>query len=252
MFTYKQIQSLSDLEFDVYNYIIKNVDKVLNMKIRELAQEAHVSTTVVLHFCKKVDCSGYSEFKVKLKMAQVNNKEILNDSDIEPVLDYLHQQNNNEKNQKQLQMAVDLIYKAKRVIFIGAGPSGVIAKYGAIYLSNMGKPTQYIDSPYYSVPDEDCTKSVIIALSVSGETLSTVNRINRFKELNSTIISITNTDNNTIVKMSDLSFSYYVPTKEFHIIESMEQLHVNATTQIPVIYFIETIAKQLYIKLKKV
>ena len=68
MFNYEIIQSLNDLELSLYRYIMKNSEKVIYMRIRELADEAHVSTTTILRFCKKVNCQGYSEFKVKLKI----------------------------------------------------------------------------------------------------------------------------------------------------------------------------------------
>lgn len=38
IFTYEQISKLNDTELIVYNYIIKNINQVLKMNIRELAQ----------------------------------------------------------------------------------------------------------------------------------------------------------------------------------------------------------------------
>ncbi|EIS31404.1 MurR/RpiR family transcriptional regulator, partial [Yersinia pestis] len=55
MFTYKEISTLNELELIVYNYIIKNTDKVMYMTIRELADASGVSTTTVLRFCKKMN-----------------------------------------------------------------------------------------------------------------------------------------------------------------------------------------------------
>ena len=68
MFSYEVIQSLNNLELSLYEYIMKNKKKVIYMRIRELADEAHVSTTTILRFCKKLNCEGFSEFKVKFKM----------------------------------------------------------------------------------------------------------------------------------------------------------------------------------------
>ena len=68
MFKYEQVKDLNDLELEVYNYIMRHQEKVLEMKIRELAEGSHVSTTTVLRFCKKMGCNGYSEFKVKYKL----------------------------------------------------------------------------------------------------------------------------------------------------------------------------------------
>ena len=53
MFTHEMIKSFNQLEMDVYNYIISNEEKVVYMKVRELAEEVHVSTTTnyfLFHF----------------------------------------------------------------------------------------------------------------------------------------------------------------------------------------------------------
>ena len=73
MFSYEVIQSLNNLELSLYEYIMKNKKKVIYMRIRELADEAHVSTTTILRFCKKLNCEGFSELKVKFKMYREEN-----------------------------------------------------------------------------------------------------------------------------------------------------------------------------------
>ena len=52
MFSHSAIASLNNLEMMVYNYVIKNRDKVMYMTIRELADAAGVSTTTILRFCR--------------------------------------------------------------------------------------------------------------------------------------------------------------------------------------------------------
>ena len=66
MFSVEQVQSLNELEREVYEFVMKNQSNVQYMRIRELADGAHVSTSTVLRFCKKVGCNGYAEFKLKL------------------------------------------------------------------------------------------------------------------------------------------------------------------------------------------
>ena len=53
MFTVDQIKSLNELELSVYHYVMQHQSAIPYMRIRELAAEAHVSTTTVLRFCKK-------------------------------------------------------------------------------------------------------------------------------------------------------------------------------------------------------
>lgn len=66
-FTYTQVSSLNETEAQVYNYVMMNRDKVIDENIRELAHDTHVSTATVIQFCKKMGCSGFLEFKYKLK-----------------------------------------------------------------------------------------------------------------------------------------------------------------------------------------
>ena len=38
VFKYEQVKDLNDLELEVYNYIMRHQEKVLEMKIRDLAE----------------------------------------------------------------------------------------------------------------------------------------------------------------------------------------------------------------------
>ena len=68
MFTHHTLATLNALELQVYNYVIKNRDKVMYMTIRELSDAVQVSTTTVLRFCRKMHCDGYSEFRIRFKL----------------------------------------------------------------------------------------------------------------------------------------------------------------------------------------
>ncbi len=74
MFTHSAVASLNNLEMMVYNFVVKNRDKVMYMTIRELADAAGVSTTTVLRFCRKMNCDGYSEFRVRFKLYLEQNE----------------------------------------------------------------------------------------------------------------------------------------------------------------------------------
>ena len=53
---------------DGLNYIVKNGDKVMYMTIRELADASGVSTPRCYGSAKKMDCDGYSEFRIRFKL----------------------------------------------------------------------------------------------------------------------------------------------------------------------------------------
>lgn len=239
MFNYEIIQSLNDLELSLYRYIMKNSQKVIYMRIRELADEAHVSTTTILRFCKKLSCDGYSEFKVKLKLyiEEDQNKKVNNDTSV--IIDYFKKLDTEELD-KKLDEVCDLINDSSNLVFLGAGSSGVLCKYAARYFSSLGKFAIYIDDPYFPTNYKAYENCVIIAISVSGETVTVIEHISNLKREKCKIVSITNSENCTISKISDLNISYYI---------QQEKLGRNdITTQIPVIYTIETLGKKLHNK----
>lgn len=239
MFNYEIIQSLNDLELSLYRYIMKNAEKVVYMRIRELSDEAHVSTTTILRFCKKVNCEGYSEFKVKLKMHIQKNEENKISDDTSIIIDFFRKLDNSELD-KKLNVVCDFIKEARNVIFIGTGTSGILCKYAARYFSSIGRFAMYIDDPYFPRNYKMYEESIIIAISVSGETATVIDHISNLKREHSTVISITNSENCTIAKISDLNISYYVQREKIGISD--------ITTQIPVLYIIESIGKRLHNK----
>lgn len=85
--------------------------------------------------------------------------------------------------------------------------------------------------------------SVTIVLSVSGENRITIDHISKLKREGSTIISITNNQHCTISRISDLNIAYYVTDERVH--------RANITTQTPVVYILETMAREMFTMLKE-
>ena len=130
MFSYEIIQSLNNLELSLYEYIMKNNKKVIYMRIRELADEAHVSTTTILRFCKKLNCEGFSEFKFKFKMyVEENNIKKVSD-DTSEIINFLKSIEDSDLD-KRLDKLCDMVNMANTIIFLGIGSSGILFKYEA-------------------------------------------------------------------------------------------------------------------------
>lgn len=122
MFSNEIIKNLNDLELMLYRYIMKNIEKVVYMRIRELADEAHVSTTTILRFCKKLNCNGYSEFKVKLKLYIENNDNKKVNGDKSIIIDYFKKLNTEELDEK-IETICELINSSSNLVFLGSGSS---------------------------------------------------------------------------------------------------------------------------------
>ncbi|MFD0051875.1 MurR/RpiR family transcriptional regulator [Actinomycetes bacterium NPDC127524] len=237
MFSNEMIASFNELETSLYNYIMQNSDKVTYMRIRELADETHVSTATILRFCRKLNCEGFSEFKVKLKLYLEENKIRMIKSSQHSLVEFFERTLKGDIEEK-IRKAANIVNKADNVIFYGIGSSGILAEYGARYFSSLGKFSMYIKDPHFPIHSKLMTNSVTMALSVSGENPFTVNHLHQLKREGSMVISITNNKLSTVAKMSDFNISYYV-TEEF-----IEE--ANITTQVPVIYILEAMAREIY------
>ncbi|GKU85307.1 MurR/RpiR family transcriptional regulator [Niallia sp. NCCP-28] len=241
MFTHDIIASFNELETSLYNYICQNGDKVSYMRIRELADETHVSTATILRFCRKINCEGFSEFKVKLKMHLGESKKTVLKSPQHSIMGFFERTLKGDI-EENISNAASIVNKADNIIFIGIGSSGILAEYGARYFSSVGKFSLYIKDPLFPIHSSFRHNSATIALSVSGENNFTVTHLNQLKQEGSKIISITNNKHSTIAKISEINIPYYV-TEEFFE-------NANITTQIPVLYILESMAREIY-KLNK-
>ncbi|MGM0217738.1 hypothetical protein IGI43_000836 [Enterococcus sp. AZ126] len=127
------------------------------------------------------------------------------------------------------------------VIFIGIGTSNIVAEYGALYFSSLFNMAIRIEDPNnYPINYLSSTlakKMCIIALSVSGETNEIITYLNHLNLSDSSIISVTNNSKSTIARLADINIPYYIS------IEKIDQSDV--TTQIPAIFIIEKLAKEV-------
>jgi len=238
MFTHEEIQSFNDLELNIYNFIIKNKQKVVYMKIRELAAESHVSTTTILRFCKKLGCDGYSEFKTRFKLYLKQEKEQKPEMD-SSILMECFKRLESEEVQKEMNQAVEMLRNADSILFVGIGTSGVLAKYGSRFFSNVGWFSLYIDDPFTPVHQGHEMGTVVVALSESGDTNHALEIAGRLKQRGCQLISITNSKNCTMARMSDCNIAYYMPQIR------LENLN-NITSQVPVVFVIESLGRKLF------
>ena len=241
MFTHAAIASLNNLEMMVYNYVIKNRDKVMYMTIRELADAAGVSTTTILRFCRKLNCEGYSEFRVRFKLYLEQNEPQQANFGASEIISFFKGVNNEEFD-ALLDEAVDIILSSERIIFVGAGTSGSMAKYGARFFSNIGKFSNHIDDPYFPVTNDMAKNALAIVLSVSGETEEILRFASQFSLHRCKVLSITSHEHSRLAKLADFNLSWHVPQMRIGGVYDI-------TTQIPVIYILESLGRKLAKKL---
>lgn len=247
LFPYEKIRSLNESELLVYHYVAAHMSEAAHMNIRELSKAAGVSTTTILRFCDKLECSGYTEFKFRLNQFKdrADSSSIHTQTPVSAI-QFLQSVTNNPELDQKMEQAAQMCLDSTQIFLLGNGTSGSMAEYGSRFLANVGISALPIKDPYYPPPVRDMSHALLIAFSVSGETADVISLCNGYKQKRAQIISITNTGKSTLARMSDLNFSYYMPLE--YIYSPICEL--NLTTSIPVCYLIETLAKKIYEKSK--
>ena len=207
LFGYSTVQKFNETEMELYKYILANAEKTVYMTIRELAKATHVSTSTVLRFCEKTGCDGYAEFREKMRERTCERNQYEPGSDIKEILDYF-ERTYTGAFEETIDSAVDMIAEADTVVFVGMGGSGILARYGARFFSNYGKFSFSIEDPYYPILDRAGEKMLIIALSVTGESDLLIEQLKDCQKLHCRILSITNSSDSTVARMSDMNISY--------------------------------------------
>lgn len=237
MFSYEALQRYSDTDMAIYRYVTANLETVPYMTIRELARAVHASPAAILRFCEKNGCQGYTQWKQALGQEQARLAATPPSPDLAALSAFFARANSGAFEEK-LTAAVALLRGADLVLFWGSGSSGTLARYGARYFSNLGKFSVGLEDTYYPVETFRYQNTAAMVLSESGETGELVELARRIQQTGCPVLSITNSPQSTLARLSDWNFSYQM--------DHQRTLGgYNATTQVPVLFVLEALAKRL-------
>lgn len=237
LFSYDTVQTYNATEIQIYKYIISNLEKIPYMTIRELAAAVTVSASTILRFCHKNGCESYREFKALIDAYISVSASVIPGSDLQELMHYF-QSTNTKAFEEKVQAGADLLRAAEQIIFIGMGGSGALANYGARYFSNLGIFSIGLTDQYYPFTRPLPLKTAVVALSVTGESAELIEFAGNIQAQGSKILSITNLPDSTLAKLSDWNISYCV---------NLQRVNgdFNATTQVPVLFLIEVLARRI-------
>lgn len=108
---------LNETDIAIYRFILNNLEITSFMNVRELAERTHTSTASIIRFCKKFQCAGFSDFKVKLRL-YIDKAESLNETaDLDESLIINFMQRTTEKIYQQKIAEVAKLLASKELIF---------------------------------------------------------------------------------------------------------------------------------------
>ncbi|WP_291649332.1 MurR/RpiR family transcriptional regulator [Clostridium sp.] len=201
----KLFNKLTNSEQKVFTYIYANQQKVIKMKINDLAKETFTSKTVIINLSQKLGFEGFSDLKYYLKS---NNSA---DDDIK-VLEDLQYGLKQNIEKTFVVIEADLykkisreIIEAKTVYVFARGTSKAAGYYLNHLLLTLGIKCIFVKDYNLLTLVGNTLESdeLVILISLSGNTEKILEVANIAKVKGSRTIAITSFGNNELSKISD-------------------------------------------------
>lgn len=205
----QQLVELSAAERKVGECVLAQPKWFVHAAIADIAKEAGVSQPTVIRFCRSLGFQGLSEFKLDLSAGLSHDgmpyvHEELNSSDsMQNVMDKIIGHTAaavlgsvKSLSVSNLEEAVHLLAKARRIEFYGAGNSGIVAMDAQHKLFRFGLSTvAYVDSHVQIMAASVLSdQDVLVVISYSGTSLDLLDAVAIAKANGTPVIGLTPAD----------------------------------------------------------
>ncbi|MGM0904033.1 MAG: MurR/RpiR family transcriptional regulator [Bacillota bacterium] len=245
------MEKFTSSEAELANYIIAHPEEISQLSISQIAKKNHLSPATITRFCQKLSFSGFNEFKHELKRYIDLKNRPTKTSDIKEI-DYFSKlyQNHLEIIEGTfrnitypvLQEAVSLLNAAKKVHVYGIGNSGIAAQEFKWKFFRIGVNVESITDPHQAVMDAALASedSLIIGISVSGQTKEVIDAVKIAKQQGATILAITSEKTSELAQLADLIMN----------VMSKTNMHMgqNISPTLPLFLFFDLIYTELVAK----
>lgn len=235
------VTKLSSNEQVIFTYVVKNMQIVKNMSIRDLANKCFVSTTTIFRFVKKLGYEGYSEFinaiveteaeSRRIQIPSIVKNDDYRDSYLKNIIEAVKVITDEKFNKFDMIMS-----RNPDIYIIAEGLSREVGQYFLRLLTTIGFNVSF---PKESFEKSNALKKVkrddvVLVLSFTGDNKSVVEEIEKiFTIATPTLISFTRADNNAIQNMSDLNFYVFA--------DEIDYEGIDITSRIGMIAIMETL-----------
>lgn len=201
----RQLPELKPSEAQVAEMVLAHPHRVLGQNITTLARSASVSEATVVRFCRSVGCTGFPDFKLRLAECQARGTPFVS-QDVAPddavpvfarkIFASAAAALSNAAGRLDtgsLARAVDLLAGASRVLCVGMGASGAMAKDAAHKLLRLGADAQACTDPLLCRMLSVNLRGggVMLAISTTGRTTAVIELAELAREQGIDVIAVT-------------------------------------------------------------
>lgn len=215
----RQYDGLKGAEKRVGEYILRNPKNVIHLSITEFAEKCGSGEATIVRFCKKMDCKGYQDLKIRIASEIVDPmddiyEDIKEDDSALVITQKVFQAHIRSLEQTlqgiesaKIQQGIEVISATEHIFFFGMGGSAAVAMDAYHKFLRTGKSCVFHnDSHLQAMTSAFCTpKDCVIAISNTGSNKELVENIRIAKQNGAFILAITSQAHSPLSEISNLT-----------------------------------------------
>lgn len=202
-------KKITSIEAQVLEYIIDNIDSVMEVGVRGIAAANFTSTSTIMRLSKKLGFIGFIDMIYNITpLIDSGNKGVIEKSEalIGTDINFLSKYIDEDHVKKFIEI---LTRGTRKYIFIYArGYSEIAGEYFNKKLLGIGIKSIFINSKG-SFENNLEDMETLIVISKSGETKEVLDKVQVAKMKNKLVVSFTKEVENSISTISDISFKIF-------------------------------------------
>ena len=205
----------------IADYVLVQPQRVTELSIAELAQQATVGEASIIRFCRALNFKGFQDLKMKLAIEVATphdtekhmlDTELTADDDAEHIGRKLQQTINNVLGEtlnlldfSKLEAVARALQQQKRIYFFGVGSSGITAEDAKNKLMRIGFDVDALTNNHFMYMKAALLNSddVAIGISHSGTSKETIKALALAKECGATTVALTHNPLSPLAELSD-------------------------------------------------
>lgn len=220
----KEMQgNLTKSEKKLSEYILKNLEEIKDINTYELAERSGTSQATIIRFSKKLGYTGFPSFKIALsedlgkrssksKEGLIHNEISIDDTygDIAKKVVFENiaaiKDTFSIIDEESIEDAVELLDKAKKILILGAGYSGLVGRDFHYKLTEIGKISYYDSDTHVQMTNISVMEpeDVIFVISHKGNSQDIYNVVRMGKNRGLRVVSLTRLVDNPISNLADV------------------------------------------------
>ena len=188
-------------------FILEEKQNITNMTILDIAQGADVSEASVMRFCNKLGIKKLIDLRIQIAKDSEKDSTASDDPLLQQESDYSEVIRNTSSliDPNKISEVVHLIEGCSRLYFYGIAASGIAAMLGDDSFQRMGVHTRAVTEGHYQMMQAATMGKgdLLIALSLSGNTLDICEAVKVAKESGAVVVAVTSYAQSQLAKIAD-------------------------------------------------